>query len=125
MAEQPKFFDLGGQSETFSGSTFGDLTDLASKQGLHLHNLDEQPYGEDDEPHYVVVLLGAYIPGAAGSRDDMEEGEQFEHREVWVSIVPVSECLPGQILTREIYPDDPCFDELADLAQREALEFVS
>jgi hypothetical protein len=108
-------FDIGGLD-------FTALTALAAEKGLHLCNLDEQPHGDDDEPHYVVVMLGDYVPPADGNRDDMPEKEGYEHREVWVSTLPVVDCRPMYTVFAELDTDHQGWHELADLAESETLE---
>jgi hypothetical protein len=110
-----KHFDIGGLD-------FTALTALAAEKGLHLCNLDEQPHGYDDEPHYVVVMLGDYVPPADGNRDDMPEPEGYEHREVWVSTLPVVDCRPMYTVFAELDTDHQGWHELADLAESETLE---
>jgi len=108
--------------------TFDELSDYAAHEGLHCALLDEQPVFnaslEEDVDRYVIALLGDWIPGAAGTRDDLEEGEQFEHREVWVS-QPVEECGPMGAEFTLMNPDHQSWHELADLAEKEALGMMA
>ena len=109
--------------------TFDELSDYAAHEGLHLEILDEQPVfnvaADDDLDYYVVVLLGDYIPGAAGTRDDMEEGEGFERREVWVSILTVEATPPMGAKFAQLDTDHQSWHELADMAESAALELMA
>lgn len=115
-----------------AGRTFDGLTRYADAERMHIEIMDEQPVFserlEEDIDHYVCVLMGEYLPGAAGTRNDMEEGEQFERREVWVS-QPVDECgpmgTPHEALFIRLDPDHQSWHELADRAQGLALEMMA
>lgn len=129
MAATAISFDLG---PAITAKTFTELERYAGDQGLHVEILDEQPVYdsalEEDRDCNAVVLLGDYIPGAAGTRDDMEEAEQYEHREVWVS-QPVEECGPmntsREALFSRMDEAHQSWHELADLAQETALELIN
>ncbi len=123
MSAAVHLFDLGAE-----GRTFDDLTHYAGDEGLHVEMLDEQPVYdsqlEEDIDCYVVVLLGDHIPGVAGTQNDMEEAEQFERREVWVS-QPVEECGPMGAEFTLLDTNHQSWHELADLAQKTALELIN
>ena len=102
--------------------TYSELEQNGRDERCYVHNLDEQPYGDDDEPHYVVAWLRDRIPMTAGNSVDSPEPEHFDTRRVWVSTVPVSECTPMNTRFREVHTDDPCWYELADLAEKEVLD---
>ena len=109
--------------------TFSELKDYADAQHLHMEILDEQPVfnvaADDDLTHYVIVLLGYYIPGAAGTHYDMEEREQYERREVWASILTASATQPMGARFAEMDADHVSWHELADMAESAALELMA